>query len=100
MIVALASVLFAVSNRDSVSVSVWPFPFAIDLGLYVIVLISVLSGFLVGALTSWVAAGKHRRRVRRQRTEIRTMESEINSLRTRLDAATTKASESPMDEAA
>ena len=100
MIVALASVLFAVSNRGTVSVSVWPFPFAIDLGLYVIVLISVLSGFLVGALTSWVAAGKHRRRVRRQRTEIRTMESEINSLRTRLDAATAKASESSMDEAA
>ena len=83
--VALVSVLFAVSNRGPVSITMWPFPFAVDLGLYAVVLTSVFAGFLVGALTTWVAAGKHRRRVRRQRAEIRALETELDGLRSRLD---------------
>ena len=81
LIVAIAAVLFAVSNRTSVSITVWPFPFAVDLGLYIIVLVSVFAGFLVGALVTWVAQGKHRRKVRRQRAEIRGLEGELADAR-------------------
>ena len=88
MTVALLAILFAVSNRDAVSITLWPLPFAVDVGLYVIVLAAVLAGFLVGALATWMAAGKHRRRVRRQRSEIRGLESELDDVRNRLDEST------------
>lgn len=91
MTVALVTVLFAVSNREPVSVTLWPFPFALDLGLYGIVLVSVLAGFVVGSLVTWMAAGKNRRRVRQQRSEISTLEGELNSLRSRLDQPTDRA---------
>jgi putative membrane protein len=81
LIVAVAAILFAVSNRAPVSVTVWPFPFAVDVGLYIIVLASVFAGFLVGALVTWVAQGKHRRKVRRQRAEIRSLEGELADAR-------------------
>lgn len=82
--VAVVTVLFAISNRTPVSITVWPFPFAVDVGLYLIVIGAVFAGFLVGALVTWVAAGKHRRRVRKQRGEIRALEGELADLRTRL----------------
>lgn len=82
--VAIVTVLFAVSNRMPVSITVWPFPFALDVGLYIIVIAAVLAGFLVGALLTWVAAGKHRRRVRKQRAEIRALEGELADVRARL----------------
>lgn len=86
--VAVVTVLFAISNRSPVSISVWPFPVAVDVGLYIVVLAAVFSGFLVGALVTWVAAGKHRRRVRKQRTEIRTLEGELSNVRARLASQT------------
>lgn len=82
--VAVFMVTFAVSNRAPVSVSVWPFPFALDLGLYIIILGAALLGFSVGALVTWVAGGKHRRQVRRQRSEIRNLEGELNETRARM----------------
>jgi lipopolysaccharide assembly protein A len=84
VVVAVVTVLFAISNRMPISITVWPFPFAIDVGLYIIVIAAVFSGFLVGALLTWVAAGKHRRRVRKQRVEIRALEGELADVRARL----------------
>ncbi len=86
LIVAVTAVLFAVSNRTPVSITIWPFPFALDVGLYVIVLASVFAGFLVGALVTWVAQGKHRRKVRRQRSEIRSLEDDLAAARTAKDS--------------
>lgn len=82
--VAVVTVLFAISNRSPVSITVWPFPIAVDVGLYIVVLAAVFAGFLVGALVTWVAAGKHRRRVRKQRVEIRALEGELSDVRARL----------------
>lgn len=80
-VVAVTAILFAVSNRVPVSITIWPFPFALDVGLFVIVLASVFAGFVVGALVTWVAQGKHRRKVRRQRSEIRSLEADLAAAR-------------------
>jgi len=98
MVAAGAAILFAISNRGTVSVSMWPFPLALDLSLYVLVFTSVALGFFVGALTSWVAAGKHRRRARRQQSELRAMESDLEDLRIRLDPPSEGALGSNMEE--
>ncbi|MDG2242849.1 MAG: LapA family protein [Rhodospirillaceae bacterium] len=86
--VAVVTVLFAISNRSPVSISVWPFPVAVDVSLYILILAAVFSGFLVGAFVTWVKAGKHRRRVRQQRTEIRTLEGELSDVHARLASKT------------
>ena len=91
LIVAFVTVSFAVSNRDGVVITLWPFPFALDLGLYIIVLASVLGGFVVGSLASWLAAGKHRRQARKQRAEIRNLESELDAVRSRSNQPANKA---------
>ena len=74
---AFACVSFAVSNRDAVTISLWPFPFSVDLGLYSIVLACLLGGFVFGCFFAWVAAGKHRRRARKQQAQIRRLEAKI-----------------------
>ena len=64
--VAVLLALFAVSNRLSVALGLWPLPFVIELPLYLAILGALLIGFIGGVLTAWIA-GRHRRRENRQR---------------------------------
>lgn len=84
VVVSILTALFAISNPIPVSITFWPFPFALDVGLYIIIIGTVFFGFLVGVLVTWIAAGKHRRWIRKQRSEIQALEGEITDLRTRL----------------
>ncbi len=63
VILALAAVLslFAASNRDLVSLGLWPLPFLVGLPLYLVVFGAIIVGFLTGLFAAWVA-GSHRRR--------------------------------------
>jgi len=65
-LVAAVLALFAVSNRLSVALGLWPLPFVIDLPLYLAILTALLIGFIGGVLTAWIA-GRHRRRENRRR---------------------------------
>ena len=65
-LVAVVLALFAVSNRMSVALGLWPFPFVIELPLYLAILGALLIGFVGGALVAWIA-GRHRRRENRWR---------------------------------
>ena len=58
-ILGLAIILgvFAVSNREAVSLALWPLPFVVGLPLYLMVFATVLAGFLVGALTTCPVRG-------------------------------------------
>ncbi len=49
--------LFAVSNREAVTVQVWPLPYQISLGLYAVILWVLLIGFLVGLIVAWIMGG-------------------------------------------
>ena len=82
--VAILTTLFAISNPMPVSITFWPFPFALDVGLYILIIGAVFCGFLVGVLVTWVAAGKHRRWIRKQRSEIQALEGELTDVQTRL----------------
>jgi uncharacterized integral membrane protein len=65
IVIAVVAGLFAVSNRQTVSLGFWPVPFVADAPLYVIVLVSLLFGVLIGALAVWIR-GRHRRRELRE----------------------------------
>ena len=58
--IALVIVSFAVSNRDSVDLALWPLPFEITVPLYVAVLTALVLGFLAGGLVAWGADRRYR----------------------------------------
>ena len=59
-------VVFAVSNRQGVTVSLEPLPFILDLPLYLLVFLVFLAGLVFGAilgrLNAWMAARRKRQR--------------------------------------
>jgi uncharacterized integral membrane protein len=70
-------IVFAVSNRESVSVEFWPLPVRLDTPLYLVVLLALLVGFLIGELIAWINAGKARRRARERARRIEALEREL-----------------------
>ncbi len=77
VIVALAVILFAVSNRQVVEVTLWPLPFQADMGVYAVVLLAVLVGFIGGLIAAWMAGGGVRRERRRLRGQVRDLEQSL-----------------------
>ena len=77
-------VMFAVANRETVTVSFDPFDtvnpaFALRTPLYALIFVLVGLGVLVGGVAAWLKQHKWRSRVRRA-------EAEARDLRSRLDA--------------
>jgi uncharacterized integral membrane protein len=61
-LVALILILFAVSNRETVSLGLWLLPGAvIELPLYLLVLGTLIFGFVVGELVGWIGSWRWRR---------------------------------------
>lgn len=65
---ALLVVSFAVSNRDSVALGLWPLPFTVELPAFVLVLGAFVIGFLVGGLVVWLGQHGHRKAERRHQS--------------------------------
>ena len=59
---AILLILFAVSNRETVSLELWPLPFLVDLPLYLLFFLSLLVGAVIGALAARMASPGRRRR--------------------------------------
>ena len=81
---AIIIVLFAVSNRDGVIVTFWPIPLAIEAPLYLIVLLALAVGFLVGELVAWINGRHHRRHARRRARRIEELERELGATQAKL----------------
>jgi lipopolysaccharide assembly protein A len=87
IIVAAALLIpFAVSNRATVSLGLWPLPFLIDLPLYLLVLLLLLAGFVAGATTAWMAGRRARRELRRRRRRSEALEGELKATRSELES--------------
>jgi putative membrane protein len=78
-------VLFAISNRETVSLTLWPLPFLVDLPLYLVFFLSLLLGFLIGATTAWIAGSRVRRELRRRRRRIEALERELAATQAELE---------------
>jgi uncharacterized integral membrane protein len=81
--VTLVILVFALSNRGAIGLTLWPFDATIDLPIYLVVLGSLLLGFLLGGLIAWLAGGRVRRQARRLRQETRRQAAEIADLKKR-----------------
>lgn len=74
-------VVFAVFNRHSVTVDLWPFAITYELPLYILSLGSLLIGILLGMLLTWLVTGKVRAKARRAQYRASDLEREVNWLR-------------------
>ena len=76
-IVALVVILFAVSNREQVSVELWPLPYQLSLSLYAVILLTILIGFIAGVIAMWLVSAGRRREARRLRRQVRDLEQSL-----------------------
>ena len=77
----LIGVLIAVSNRQSVELSLWPLPHLVVMPLYLLVIGVLLLGVLGGLGMGWWAGRHHRRRAREASGEAARLEREVQRLR-------------------
>ncbi len=77
LILAILVILFAVSNRAQVDITIWPFPFQATMGVYAVVLLAVLVGFLAGLIAAWLAAAPRRRERKRLRGQVKDLEQNL-----------------------
>ena len=63
-VVAILAVVFALANREVVTVNLWPLPFDKPMPLYIAILGAVALGLILGAAASWPARERMRRRAR------------------------------------
>ena len=80
----LLLVLFALSNRQPVSLHIWPTDYAATLPLSLAVLGSMAVAFLAGGLLVWVSELVQRRRARRAEQTVRLLEAQVQELKARL----------------
>ena len=85
--VAVLLVIFAVSNRQSVEVTFWPFPVTIASPLSFVVLGAVLLAFLIGQFVAWLAAQRWRREARAKQRRIEALERELAATQAQLRPA-------------
>jgi uncharacterized integral membrane protein len=77
LLIAVVLILFAVSNRETVSVGVWPLPFLADVPLYLLCFLSLAIGALIGVAIAWMAGHRTRRELRARRRRIDALEREL-----------------------
>ncbi|MDB5365966.1 MAG: hypothetical protein JWM77_1893 [Rhodospirillales bacterium] len=70
-------VLFAVSNLDSVTLHLFPLPYDLTVRLYLLTLITLFMGFVLGSIVTWIADRRRRRETRLQARRLQELEHEL-----------------------
>ncbi len=74
----ILAVDFAASNREAVAIQLWPFPYKLDLKLYLLVILLLFVGFFAGRILAWFGAHRLRRELRRKGERITALERELS----------------------
>ena len=90
-------VVFAVANRQTVVFTLDPLgstdpnsPLAFAVPLFVLAIILVIVGVLIGGFATWLRQGKWRKSARQLDREVHALRAEVVSLKHRLEAETAK----------
>jgi uncharacterized integral membrane protein len=81
----LAAGFFAVANRETVAVSLWPFAETLQMPLFLAIAAPFYAGFALGAVIAWGASGRARARAREASRRAAELQRENEALKTRLD---------------
>lgn len=103
--VAAILIVFAMANRQVVTVSVDPFSsgpasqYAVDAPLFLIIFLAMMIGVLVGGVADWVRQGRYRREARDNRHEVRRLQHETENMRRTNTALQARALPAPVENA-
>ncbi len=78
---AVIVVAFAVANRHAVEVSLDPLPVTLVAPLYVVVMLAMLVGLVIGGWAAWQRGSKWRRRAREQGRQASRLSGELQEAR-------------------
>lgn len=86
--IVLLLVMFAVANRQVVTLSFDPFDaanpaYAVTVPLFVLIFVLVVLGVLLGGVAAWLRQGRWRRAARRLDGQMRRLNDEVHELRRR-----------------
>lgn len=93
--VTIVLVVFAISNRQAVEVDFWPLPIVIETRVFLVVLLALLVGFLIGELVAWLGGRRWRQEARRTGRRIAALERELAATQARLRPEAKPAATSP-----
>ena len=86
-LILLAVVVLAVANRGMVTLNLLPqgldrvMSRSVELPLYVVILLSVIAGMVLGYLLEWLREHKHRRQAAQKAREAARLSGEVDRLR-------------------
>ncbi|MGE4220093.1 MAG: lipopolysaccharide assembly protein LapA domain-containing protein [Alphaproteobacteria bacterium] len=79
------AVLFAVSNRGMVELTLWPLPYVLGVPAFLLTMLAFLVGFLAGGIVVWAAAADTRRRARQAERAVVMQQRELAELRAKAE---------------
>ncbi len=88
---AIALIVFAVANREIVTVSLDPFDpaqpaLSVRMPLFVLIFVFLIAGVVLGGFAAWLRQGRHRRASRALRSDLAGLRREVEILNSRLEA--------------
>ena len=78
---ALIGAVFAIANREKVIVSLWPLPWEASLPLFMVMLIVLFIGLIVGGLIVWLGGHRYRATARQQTRSNETLRRQVADLK-------------------
>jgi uncharacterized integral membrane protein len=68
---------FAISNGQAVKIAFWPLAGDLETRLFLVVLLAMFAGFLIGELVAWIGGRRWRREAREKARRIDALEREL-----------------------
>ena len=87
LFIGIVLAVFAVANRGTLALELWPLPWLLELPVYLAILGALLLGILIGAFMVWIGGQRRRRELRRQRRRITALEHELAATQAQLAGA-------------
>ena len=73
----LLFVLFSISNREIILLHLWPFPFEIEMPVYLTILFFSFIFFIFGGLLAWIPYIGTKKRIKHQKKKIEELENTL-----------------------
>jgi len=79
--IVLIVAVFALSNRQSIDLSLWPLPWGAQAPLFVLLLATLLLGILIGGGLTWARGHHHRSAAREHRRANERLQRQLDALK-------------------
>lgn len=81
VVVTCLILVFALMNRQMADVNLWPFSLEMKAPLYLMIIITVFLGFLLGAIVMWLKSLKYRRQARTLAKYVDKLEAQLTTIK-------------------